>query len=141
MSRATKDLDDLLRDHNIEKVSTVRIKPDGRRALMNLNMALPQFGKVELNFDLHFSINQPTLGNNLKLEYHGNSNGYGQLKQLLSNYEAKSDFSSHDLTIEMIYADGIDVKEILSILGEKVQPFTGEELYSIEMVPKREDVA
>jgi len=139
MSRATKDLDDLLRDHNIVRISRIRIKPDGRRALMNLNMALPQFGKVEMIFDMEFSINQPTLGNNLKLEYHGNSNGYGQLKQLLSNYEAKSDFSSHDLAIEMKYSDGIDVKEILSILGEKVQPFTGEELYLIEMVPKQED--
>ena len=141
LTRAAKDLGDMLRDRDIDSLSMVRIRPDGRRALLNLNMAMPQFGKVEKRFDIAFNINQPAIGNLLKVEFHGNEMGYAQLKQMLSNYEGKADFSSYDLCLELRFPEGVRSSELLELLQEKVHQYTGEELYAVELVPKREGKA
>lgn len=130
--RGAGDLPLIASEKGIDRFSSVQIKAGDREALVKMLMALPQLGKVNMTFQLSFSIKLGHMdGNNLTLNYEGNKAGVDAIRSIIVNYEAKQPFSSHDLVMELSYPDGISVKEFCDTLGENVGKYTGEALFSI----------
>jgi len=133
IERIQEDLKLKIIDGDIKRFEWIRIRATNRNSLIKLINALPQFGKVDMEFHLHFVINQrPSGGNLLELRYEGNRDGFNSLRQIVTNYEAKAEFSSHDLSILIKFTDGIGSEALVKLLKDKVAMFTGEELYSLE---------
>jgi len=134
--RICKDLEPEIIDDNIKKFEWIRIKPTNRSSLIKLTNALPQFGNVDMDFYVNFVINQKPFGGNLlELRYEGNRDGFNSLRQIVTNYEARAEFSSHDLSILIKFHDGIESRALVELLKDKVAMFTGEELYYLEAKP------
>ena len=139
LERAAGDLLVKAQENEVEKFGSVLLRAGDREALTKLLMALPQFGKVEMKFNLGFTINmRPQGGNNLTLKYEGNRAGVDAIKSVLVNYEAKQPLSSHDLLVEINYPEGIMAKEFCDLLGNKVGQFTAEALFTVTVRPKEE---
>lgn len=136
IDRICKDLELKIIDGDIQKFEWIRIRATNRNSLIKLTNALPQFGKVDMDFHVNFVINQrPSGGNLLELRYEGNRDGFNSLRQIVTNYEAKADFSAHDLSMMIKFADGIGSEALVKLLKDKIAMFTGEELYSLEAEP------
>ncbi|KAF5048372.1 hypothetical protein DSECCO2_450780 [anaerobic digester metagenome] len=136
IDRIWKDLELKIIDGDIQKFEWIRIRATNRNSLIKLTNALPQFGKVDMDFHVNFVINQrPSGGNLLELRYEGNRDGFNSLRQIVTNYEAKADFSAHDLSMMIKFADGIGSEALVKLLKDKIAMFTGEELYSLEAEP------
>jgi len=89
-----------------------------------------------MDFYVNFVINQKPFGGNLlELRYEGNRDGFNSLRQIVTNYEARAEFSSHDLSILIKFHDGIESRALVELLKDKVAMFTGEELYYLEAKP------
>lgn len=136
MTRAAGDMLTEATEKGIDKLSSVRVRAADRDAFAKLLMALPQFGRAAMRFDLSLKINQiPQGGNLLELKYKGNKTGVDALRSVLVNYESRQPFSMHDLAMELSYPDGVSTKEFCETLGEKVGTFTGEALFTIDARP------
>lgn len=136
LERVAGDLLLSAQEKGVDRLEAVTIKAWDRDAMVKLLMALPQFGKVEMRFDLSFTINlKPQGGNNLALRYEGNRAGLDIIRPVLVNYESKQKLSSHDLVLMLDYPDGITAEELCKILGEKVGAYTAEALFSVTAKP------
>jgi hypothetical protein len=133
IERIQEDLKLKIIDGDIKRFEWIRIRATNRNSLIKLINALPQFGKVDMEFHLHFVINQrPSGGNLLELRYEGNRDGFNSLRQIMTNYESKTDFSSHDLSITIRFTNGIESEMLVRLLKDNIAIYTGEELYDLE---------
>ena len=98
--------------------------------------ALPQFGKVDMHFDLKFNINQrPDGGNYLEMKYEGDRTGLEAIRNVLMNYESKHQMSQRSLNMMLDYPDGVLVEEFCNLIGEKVKNYTMEAPFTVTAVP------
>ncbi len=135
LERAAGDLQTMLEDKRVELVEQMHFKAYQRNALIKLGRAIPQFGKVELRFNLAAVMNQrPSNGNYLEFRYEGDAKGYSAISSIVQNYEAKADFSSHDLFVDIKFPGGISTKQFVELL-RGVGRFTDEELFTVTVKP------
>jgi len=70
----------------------------------------------------------------LQFSYRGDTHGYNSISSIVANYEARTQFSSHELRVDVTFGEGISKKDFLDILG-KLSPFTSEELFTVTVWP------
>jgi hypothetical protein len=125
----------MLEDKRVEKIDRVYFKAHGRNALIKLGRAIPQLGKVELRFNVAAVMNQrQSNGNFLEFRYEGDAKGYNGIASIVQNYEAKVEFSSHDLFVDVKFPDGMSSKQLIESL-RGVGRFTDEELFTVTVKP------
>lgn len=124
-----------LEEKKVEQVDSVHFKAHTRNALIKLGRAVPQFGKVELRFRVHAVMNQRASGGNLlEFRYEGDAKGYNAIASIVQNYEAKSEFSSYDLFVDVKFPEGIPSKQFVELL-RGISRFTDEELFTVTVKP------
>jgi hypothetical protein len=136
LERVAADLLELAREQSVDRFRTVVIKAESRDALVKLLYALPQFGKVDMRFDLKFNINQkPDGGNYLDMKYEGDRAGVEAIRSILTNYESKHQMSQRSLNMMLDYPEGVPVEEFCDLLGEKVKNYTMEAPFTVTALP------
>jgi len=136
---AMKKLEAMMSDKHVDSVKKIRLKAHSRDGLLKLGKAIPQFGKADIRFDIKAVINQKHIGGNyLELRYEGDARGYNALSSVIANYESRAPFSSHELMVDVTFPEPASAKDLLKLL-ERVEPFTGEENFTVTVWPERKE--
>jgi len=140
MERLATELKPRIDEMKIETIDRITFYANGRNALSVLVSAFPQFGKMDVQFDLEGEIDRTSQNKGkLKIIFTGDPSGYQVIKSALHNYLPGEEFDDHTLRIIIGFKPPIEAARLVQILGEKVADFTQDNLYKLEVEPTKGD--